>query len=239
MNKLKYTPLQIAVHIGSWIPLGWLVWAYYAHRLTVNPIEDATQRTGKYALALLVLCLACTPINNVFGWKEVMKVRRALGLYSFMYAAIHVYLFVGVDYQFNFSLLYGDVRSKAYFWAGVAAGLILLVLAATAFRPAMKLLGKNWKRLHRFIYPAALLAVLHYAWATKGDLFRLRGDIRQVLFYALVVLALLLLRIPLVVRGIKWLRTGLIRWFRRHVPRAWHTRFRQANRAESDAPRSP
>ncbi len=220
MQKLKLTPLQLAVHIGAWIPLSWLVWAYNAHRLTVNPIQDATQRTGRYALALLVLCLACTPLNTVLGWHGVIRVKRALGIYSFLYAVIHVLLLIGLDYQFNFILLFADFRGKVHVWVGVAVFLILLALAVTAFRWPMKHMGKNWKRLHRLIYPAGLLAVLHYALAKKGDLFHLRGDIRQPLFYGLVVVLLLVLRIPPVARGIKRLRaslSGRIRWHALHT----------------------
>ena len=121
MKKLRFTPLQIAVHIGAWIPLVWLVWAYTTHRLTVNPIQDAMQRTGKYALVLLVLCLACTPLNTLLGWQGVIKVRRALGLYAFLYAAIHFLILSGLDYQFNFVFLYADFRGKLYVWVGVAA----------------------------------------------------------------------------------------------------------------------
>jgi hypothetical protein len=125
MKKLKYTPLQIAVHIGAWIPLAWLIWAYNAHRLTVNPIQNATQRTGRYALILLVLCLAVTPLNTVLGWRGVVRVKRALGMYSFMYALIHVLILSGVDYSFNFNYLWGDFSGKQYIWVGLAGFLCL------------------------------------------------------------------------------------------------------------------
>jgi sulfoxide reductase heme-binding subunit YedZ len=215
MKKLSFTPLQIAVHIGAWIPLAWLVWAYHSHRLTVNPIQDATQRTGRYALVLLVLCLACTPLNTVLGWRGVIRVKRALGLYAFLYAAIHLLILSGLDYQFNFVFLYADLRSKVYVWVGVAAFLILLALTVTAFRWSMKRLGKNWKRLHRLVYLAGVLVILHYAWAKKGDLFHLRGDIRQPFFYGLVVVLLLVLRIPPIARGISHLRASLAVWLGR------------------------
>jgi sulfoxide reductase heme-binding subunit YedZ len=208
MNR-KLSPLRIAVHTGAWIPLIWLVWAYTHYQLTVNPIQAAMQYTGKVALVLLVLCLACTPLHTLLGWEQVIKVRRALGLYAFLYAAIHFFILTGLDYQFNFIFLLADFRGKLYIWVGLAAGLILLALAATSFRWTMKRLGKNWKRLHRLIYIAGPLAVLHYAWAKKGDLFHLRGDIQQPLFFGLLVILLLGLRIPTIGHGIKKLRTRL------------------------------
>ena len=217
MKKLRFTPLQIVVHTGAWIPLAWLVWAYFNHRLTVNPIQDAMQRTGRYALLLLVLCLACTPLKTLLGWQGVIKVRPALGLYAFLYAAIHFLILSGLDYQFNFVLLFADLRGKLYVWVGVAAGLILLALAATSFRRTMQRLGKNWKRLHRLIYLASLLVILHYAWAKKGDLFHLRGDIQQPFLYGLLVILLLALRIPPVARGIKRLRSGLTDRYEQHT----------------------
>ncbi len=239
MRKWKFTPLQIAVHIGSWIPLAWLVWAYYNHRLTVNPVQQATQLSGIYALALLVLCLACTPLNTVFGWRDTVKVRRALGLYSFMYAAIHVLILSGLDYQFNFNFLYADFRGKLYIWVGVAAWLILLALALTAFQAPMRALGKNWKRLHRLIYLASVLAVLHFAWAKKGDLFRLRGDISQPLLYGSLVVALLALRVQPIARGVKKLRMNLSRASRRFVRRIMAARSKHLSHAGSDVPRLP
>jgi sulfoxide reductase heme-binding subunit YedZ len=245
MKKWNYSPLQIAVHIGAWLPLAWLVWAYNAHRLTINPIQDALQRTGRYALVLLVLCLACTPVKNVTGWKGVLKVRKTLGLYSFLYALIHVLILTGWDYQFHFGFLIADFSGKLYIWMGVIAWLILLALTITAFRWFVRHMGKNWKRLHRLVYPAGLLVVLHYALAKKGDLFRLQGDIRQPLYYGLVVLALLALRLPPVVQIIKRLRAGLSRRFSRFTSFArrgiqtWMARGRHANRAGSGAPRSP
>jgi sulfoxide reductase heme-binding subunit YedZ len=239
MNKLKFTPLQIAVHIGAWIPLTWLVWAYYAHRLTVNPIQNAMQRTGKYALVLLVLSLACTPLNTLFGWKGVIKVRRVLGLYAFLYAAVHFLILIGLDYQFNLTFLLADLRGKLYVWVGVAAFLILLALAATSFRWMMKRLGKNWKRLHRSVYLAGVLVVLHYAWVKKGDLFNLRGDIQQPLFFGLLVILLLALRLPPIARGIKRLRASLVARLRSYEGRTGFLHSKRVNRAGSGAPRWP
>lgn len=221
MRKPKLTPLQIAVHIGAWIPLAWLVWAYFTHQLSANPIKDAMQRTGRYALVLLVLSLACTPLNILLGWRAVIRLRRLLGLYAFLYAAIHFFILIGLDYQFNIRLLFGDLRSKVYIWAGVAAWLILLTLAATSSRWAVKRLGNRWNRLHRLVYLAGLLVILHTAWAKKGDLFRLRGDIQQPLFFGLLMLLLLVLRFPPVSLGIKRLRAFLSRRFGRGGLPSW------------------
>jgi sulfoxide reductase heme-binding subunit YedZ len=195
--------MQIAVHIGAWIPLAWLAVQYFNDALGVNPIQAATQRMGKTALVLLVLSLACTPLNALFNFKPALKVRRPLGLYAFLYAAIHFALFIGVDYGFNLAFLWADIRSKAYVWVGFSAGLILLALAVTSFDWWKKQLKKNWKRLHRLVYLASLLVILHYAWAKKGNIFQLQGDILQPLLFGLLVIVLLLLRIPKVKASVR------------------------------------
>ncbi len=210
MKKFKFTPFQVAVHIGAWLPLAWLAWAYATNRLTVNPIQAATQDAGKFAITLLVLSLACTPLNTLFRWRSMLTVRRALGLYAFMYVILHLSILVGVDYGFDLASLWGDLATKQYILVGAATLLILIPLAITSTKGWMKRMGKNWMRLHRLVYIASLLAVLHYAWAKKGNLFSLRGDITQPLLYGGIVLLLLFLRIPSIRRAITRLRGSII-----------------------------
>jgi methionine sulfoxide reductase heme-binding subunit len=145
---------------------------------------------------LLMLSLLCTPLYTVFKLKQALKVRRALGLYTFLYAGIHFLLFVGVDYQFNLEFILADTGKKPFAWVGLAALLILLALAATSFQWAMRRLGKNWKRLHRLVYLAGVLVVIHFAWAKKANLFTLSGDVWQPLLFIILASLLLVLRIP-------------------------------------------
>lgn len=177
------------MHLGAWIPLALIAYGLTTNQLTVNPIQAATLRTGKTALVLLVLSLACTPVNTLFRFRPALKVRRALGLYAFMYAAIHFGIFVGLDYGFNPQRLLEAVFEKRYALVGFAAGVILLPLAITSTRGWMRRLGRRWTRLHRLVYLAALLAVVHYTWLVKSD-------IRIPLLYGAVVVALLALRLP-------------------------------------------
>ena len=101
MHKLKTPGLQILTHIAALFPLAVLAWDFTQGQLTANPIQEITLRTGTYSLVLLVLSLACTPINTVFGIKEVLPLRRPLGLYALMYASLHSLNFVGLDYGFD------------------------------------------------------------------------------------------------------------------------------------------
>lgn len=203
MTRIKLTPLQMVVHLSAWALAAGLVWAYFTGNLTVNPIQALTQRTGKFALVFLVLSLACTPANILFGFRQALKVRRALGLYAFGFALSHLFILVGLDYGFDWSLLKLEILDKRYILVGLAAFSILLSLAVTSFRWWMKRLGKYWKWLHRLVYLAGLLVILHYAWAKKGDLFRLQGDTLQPFLFGVVVLVLLVLRLP-------WIRKQVV-----------------------------
>src|SRR5919109_4393962 len=193
MKKLfqRYTPLQIAIHIYGWSALVRLIIDFFNHSLTANPIQALEQRTGRHAITLLVMALACTPLNNIFGWRELIKRRRALGLYAFLYATIHVIIFVDLDYGLAWSLIVQTIIEKPYIVVGVTAFLMLIPLAFTSFDIWKKRLGKNWKRLHQMIYLIAPLAALHYAWGKKGDIFLLRGEIIRPLIYASIIIVLL------------------------------------------------
>ena len=196
MKKLRYTPLQIIMHIYAWSALVRLVFDYFMGYLSVNPIQDLEQRTGRAAITLLVLSLMCTPLNTLFGWKELLKRRRALGLYAFMYAAIHVLIYLDLDYGLAWSLIIQNIVEKPYIIFGVITFFLLIPLAVTSFDSWKVRLKKNWKRLHQTVYLIAPLAVLHFAISKKGDIFQLQGDIIRPLIYGLVVLILLILRIP-------------------------------------------
>ncbi|NIS83493.1 MAG: sulfoxide reductase heme-binding subunit YedZ [Anaerolineales bacterium] len=181
------------------MPLGLLLWDWLRDNLTVNPIQDATARTGKPALVLLVLTLAVTPLNTAFGLGRLIPLRRWLGLYAGLYAALHFMVFIGLDYGFNIDLLREAIFEKRFALVGFAAGTILLPLAITSTKGWMRRLKRGWKRLHRLVYLAAILAVVHYVWLVKSD-------IREPLFYGLVVLILLGLRIPPLRRAVSRLR---------------------------------
>jgi sulfoxide reductase heme-binding subunit YedZ len=216
MKKLRYTPLQISMHVYAWSALAHLLIDAVLGNLSVNPIQDLEQRTGRHAITLLVLSLLCTPLNTLFGWKEPLKRRRALGLYAFMYATIHVLIFLDLDYGLAWSQIIQSILEKPYILFGLITFLMLIPLAVTSFDVWKMRLKKNWKRLHQTIYLIAPLAVLHFALSKKGDIFRLQGEIVRPLIYGLVVLLLLLLRIPRVRKFLASFRTRhLLPFFRR------------------------
>jgi sulfoxide reductase heme-binding subunit YedZ len=215
-RKTRYTPLQIIMHVYAWSALAHLLFDYFMGNLSVNPIQDLEQRTGRAAVTLLVLSLMCTPLNTLFGWKELLKRRRALGLYAFMYATVHVLIFLELDYGLAWSLIIQNVVEKPYIIFGLITFLMLIPLAVTSFDVWKRRLKKNWKRLHQTVYLIAPLAVLHFALSKKGDIFQLQGDIVRPLIYGLVVLILLVLRVPRVRKGFASFRSGhLLPFFNR------------------------
>ena len=204
MQKLKAHWLQILTHVGALLPLGILAWDYAQNQLTANPIREITIRTGRSAIVLLLLSLACTPIYSLSGFQPVRRLRRPLGLYAFLYAGLHGLTFVGLDYGFDLVLIGQELLQKRFVQVGVLAFLILVPLAITSTRGWVARLGKNWKRLHRLVYLAALLAGVHFMWAVKAN-------VRVPLLYGAVLAVLLVARIPAVQNAVRGWRGGLRR----------------------------
>jgi sulfoxide reductase heme-binding subunit YedZ len=171
------------------LPLALLIWDGLHNQLTVNPIQAISQRTGKIALVLLVLSLVCTPLNTLFGLKQLLPLRRPLGLYAFGYTLLHLLNFTVIDYGLDLALLGAAILEKRYVLVGWVAFLLLVPLALTSTVGAQRRLGKRWKVLHRLVYGAAPLAVVHFAWLVKAD-------VREPLLYGACVALLLVLRVP-------------------------------------------
>jgi methionine sulfoxide reductase heme-binding subunit len=210
IKRFPYTPAQIAVHIYAWSELVIIIYGVLTHHLTANPIQAMEIDTGRHAIALLVLSLACTPLTTLFGWRDLLKRRRALGLYAIMYAVLHVIIFMDLDNGLAWNLLIQTVIQKSYILYGMATFLLLIPLAMTSFDIWKVRLGKNWKRLHQIVYFTAPIAALHYAMAVKGDIFHLSGNINAPVNYGIVIALLLILRLPFIRKFFASLRTRIV-----------------------------
>jgi sulfoxide reductase heme-binding subunit YedZ len=189
---IRHNWLWLVANIGSAVPLLWLLWDQFAGNLSINPIDDYTDRTGDTAIRLLLLSLAVTPVQTVTGWRKISTVRRSLGLWAFAYALFHLYIFVGMDYAFSWKFILLDgLPTKPYIVVGLAALLILIPLAITSTKWMQKQLGRNWKKLHRWVYAAGILAVTHFIWVRKVPF-------GQPTLYAIILALLLLARLPVV-----------------------------------------
>jgi sulfoxide reductase heme-binding subunit YedZ len=156
--------------------------------LTADPIRGAILRTGKIALELLVLSLACTPLNTIFGFSPALRVRRALGDYSFLYVCLHFAIFVSLDYGFEFQYILPELI-RPYALIGLIAGILLIPLAITSFSPWPKRLGKNWKRLHNLVYLINILAAVHFILVVKQG-------VTEPYLWTILIVFLLILRLP-------------------------------------------
>jgi sulfoxide reductase heme-binding subunit YedZ len=188
-KKFKFTWFQLAVHFASLIPLLVLIKDYLTNNLGGDPINEITLRTAHSAIIILFASLVCTPLFKVFGFRQAIKVRRALGRYAFLYALLHFLNFLILDYGLDIRLVLETITNSLHLFLGSLAFLILLALAITSNVKAMKFLGKNWKRLHRFVYLSGILVVIHYFLSGKTD-FRLPT------FAAVILFVLLLVRLP-------------------------------------------
>ncbi len=202
LGWLKREWLRVAVHVGSVVPLAWLLWRIWQGLFLVDPIKQSEDATGKTAFILLILVLACTPASTVLGFKQAIRVRRTLGLYSFGYAALHFAIFLVFDYRLDLSQIVPALFTQRFVALGFVAGLILLALASTATKGWQKRLRMNWKRLHRLVYLAGVLVVFHYLFSIK--------DYRVPVRYGVVVALLLVLRIPFVRKAAARARYALV-----------------------------
>lgn len=191
MGLWRANGLRVPVHAAAWLPLVWIIWRFSQDNLTANPIREIQLETGRITLTLLLLSLACTPVYNASGFTPVRQWRRTLGLYAFMYAGLHLLNFIGLDYGFNFPQIWGAIADKKFPLVGLASFLILIPMAITSTRGWADRLGKNWKRLHRLVYAAAAIGVIHYIWAAKSQ-----ASINVPLIFGAVLAVLLIVRIP-------------------------------------------
>jgi len=172
--------------------------------LGANPIEFITRSTGTWTLVGLLVTLSVTPLRRLTGHAGIVRYRRMLGLFAFFYACLHGLTYFWLDQFFDVAAIARDILKRPFVTLGFAALVLLVPLALTSTRAMMRRLGRNWQRLHRLIYPAALLGVAHYLWLVKKDL-------TDPLIFGAVLAVLLALRLPWVVAGIERARQGRAR----------------------------
>ena len=190
-------------HAAALAPLAVLAARWLRDDLPLNLTRYLMLRSGSIALILLVAALACTPVRTLFGWQRVIQIRRPLGLYAFAYAVAHLLVYAWVENAADLRLIWRDLGERRSMSAGLAGLLLLVPLAATSTAGWQRRLGRRWRALHRLVYPAAALAVLHYYWLE-------RDDVRAPIAYAIALGALLAVRLPPVRRAIARARRRLL-----------------------------
>jgi sulfoxide reductase heme-binding subunit YedZ len=183
-------------------PIAALAWWAWTDDLTANPIDFVTDTLGRWAMRLLLASLALTPLRIVFGIGWPVTFRRLLGLFAFSYAALHFSVWIVLDHFFAWPQMGADIAKRPYITVGVSALALMIPLAATSTSRMVKRLGaRRWRRLHRLVYAAAGLAVLHFLWLAKV------GRLEQYL-YATILVALLGVRVVDAVVGFAARRRG-------------------------------
>lgn len=167
MRKRAARRLEIVAHVGALMPLAALAWMFWQDQLGPVPVGTIIRLLGRYALTLLLLTLVPTVVRTVTGFGEVMRLRRPLGLYAFLYAALHFLAFAGLDFGFRGGLIVTTILQSRREIVGLMALAILALLALTSIRSLMREMGKTWKTVHRLVYAAGVLVVFHTLWNYK------------------------------------------------------------------------
>lgn len=180
--------MQRIIKIGAFalclLPFIWIFYQAAVGELGPDPAEALMLSTGEWSLRMLALTLLVSPLRVWTGWLIVLRLRRMLGLFAFFYGCVHLFSFLQFYTGWNMSALLEELAERPYITLGFSAWLLMLPLAITSTRGMQRRLRGNWQRLHRLVYPAAILACLHLLWQA-------RSDVGEALFY-LVTFAILL-----------------------------------------------
>lgn len=132
-------------------------------------IDEVQRWTGTSTLIILLLTLGISPLRATTQWHWLTRLRRPMDLFTFFYASLHFFSFIGLDHRFEINAIATDMFKRPDVIPGFAAFAILLPLALTSNQFAVRRLGgRRWQELHRGIYPAAILGCLHYVWLAEG-----------------------------------------------------------------------
>lgn len=176
----------IALLLGL-LPAAWLVYAATTDALGANPAEALIRSTGDWALRLLCITLAVTPLRVLAGLPQLARYRRMAGLLTYFYACLHLLAYAWLDMGLDLAELLRDVAKRPFILVGMVSWLLLTALAATSFNAAVRRLGgAAWRRLHRLVYGIAPLVVLHFFWMRAG-----KRDWAEVAVYGAILAALL------------------------------------------------
>jgi sulfoxide reductase heme-binding subunit YedZ len=179
--------LKPLVHFLCLLPLAYGIWRTFFDASVINQVEYAIRYLGDWAIRFLLIALAVTPLRQLTGWARLASLRRMLGLYAFFYVVLHMLVFWGADLLFSPAALWVEIVKRPYITAGMAALALLIPLAITSTNGMVKRLGgARWRALHRLVYLAAPLAILHFYWMKSS-----KADVSEPLIYGAILVVLL------------------------------------------------
>ena len=168
-QKRAILALKVILWLSALSPGAWIVVGFLRGWLGANPTEKMTHVTGMTTLVLLLVTLSVTPVRRLTGWHPVIKLRRPLGLFAFFYALVHFNIWLVFYNVLNVQWMLEDIVERPYVTVGFTAFVILIPLALTSTKGWIRRLGSRWRKLHRGIYVAATLGVIHFYWLVKAD----------------------------------------------------------------------
>jgi len=173
------------------LPLAWLgarAFGVAGLGLGANPVDELMDRLGEWGLRFLLATLCVTPLAVTLRKPWLMGVRRMLGLFAFTYLVLHFLNWLVLDQWFDLDAIAADIARRPYITVGFTGFVLLVPLAVTSTAGWMRRLGRRWQRLHRLVYPAAILGCIHFWWQVKADW-------REPAVYAAALLLLLAWRV--------------------------------------------
>jgi sulfoxide reductase heme-binding subunit YedZ len=170
MQDVKF--YKILITLNALIPLILATVDFVNGNAGTNPIEFLVRTTGVLTLVFLLITLSITPLRKIFGWNELIKYRRRLGIIAFFYGSLHLSIYFVFDKNSYVIDVLRDVVQRPFILVGMLAFLLMIPLAVTSTNAMIKRLGgKKWASLHKLIYPIAILGVLHFYMLVKSDIF--------------------------------------------------------------------
>ncbi len=164
--RQKIALLRLVTLVLLCLPMAELVWRGWNDGLGARPVTLATHITGDWAVIFLLLSLALTPARATFDWMPLARIRRRIGVAAALYALAHFAIYI-YDQKWNLVVVALEIAKRIYLTIGFVALLVLVVLAITSTDGWQKRLRRNWQRLHKLIYPAAVLALIHFFLQSK------------------------------------------------------------------------
>ncbi|PPR65369.1 MAG: Protein-methionine-sulfoxide reductase heme-binding subunit MsrQ [Alphaproteobacteria bacterium MarineAlpha3_Bin7] len=186
---------KLILFIIGLAPLTWLVTAltcdsiYGTMFMSVDPVQKLNRELGDWALIFLMVTLSVGPLSKILKRKNLIALRRMLGLLTYFYAVLHLTSYIIIDLQLDWHEFVKDVTKRNFIILGMTSVVLLTPLALTSNNISLKILGsKSWKKLHYLVYPAAIIAIIHF-------FMMIRADYHRPIMYASLLLALLIYRI--------------------------------------------
>ena len=186
-HPLLHPAAKVVLFLLCLLPLGWYVFGAFTERLGANPAETLIRGLGDWALRLLWITLAVTPLRTWTNQPALARFRRMLGLFAFFYASLHLLAYGWLDKGLDLADILRDIAKRPFILMGFTAWLLLVPLAATSFNRAIKALGApRWQALHKLVYAIAIVGLMHFIWMRAG-----KNNFAEPLVYGSILAVLL------------------------------------------------